>query len=231
MFFIGQGQPPRLLSVPLAALALLVACSSPAPKETAKQPAAAAPAHAPGIFRVKFATTKGPFVVEVHRDWAPRGADRFHELIADRFYDGLYFFRVIKGFVVQWGIHKDPRVTARWNSMAIPDDLVKESNRRGTITFATSGPNTRATEPFINLADNRRLDSRGFAPFGKVVEGMDVVDSLYHGYGDGPPQGEGVDQAKAEAQGNEYIEGRFPKLDKILTARLVASGAAGPADR
>jgi peptidyl-prolyl cis-trans isomerase A (cyclophilin A) len=214
--------PPRLLPVPLAVLALLAACSSPAPKETAAPPAAVVPARAPDVYRARFDTTKGPFVVEVHRDWAPRGADRFYELIAGRFYDGLYFFRVIKGFVVQWGIPKDPRVTAQWNSMVIPDDPVKESNRRRTITFATSGPNTRTTEPFINLADNRRLDGRGFAPFGKVVEGMDVVDKLYAGYGDGPPQGEGVDQTKAEAQGNEYIEGRFPKLDKIITARLVA---------
>jgi peptidyl-prolyl cis-trans isomerase A (cyclophilin A) len=216
-------KPPRSLPFPLAAFALLAACSPPAPKETAKQPAAAESAHAPAVFRVKFDTTKGPFVVEVHRDWAPRGADRFHELVASGFYDGLYFFRVIKGFVVQWGIHKDPRVTAQWNGMAIPDDPVKQSNLRGTITFATSGPNTRTTEPFINLADNRRLDSRGFAPFGKVVEGMEVVDKLYAGYGDGPPQGEGVDQTKAEAQGNEYIEGRFPRLDKINTARLATA--------
>jgi peptidyl-prolyl cis-trans isomerase A (cyclophilin A) len=215
-------KPHRLLPVSLAALALLAACSSPAPKESAKQPAAAAPVHAPDVFRARFDTTKGPFVVEVHRDQAPRGADRFYELIAGRFYDGQYFFRVVKGFVVQWGIPGDPRVTAQWNGMAIPDDPVKESNRRGAITFATSGPNTRTVEPFINLADNRRLDSRGFAPFGKVVEGMDVVDKLYAGYGDGPPQGEGVDQSKAGAQGNEYIEGRFPRLDKIVTARFVA---------
>jgi peptidyl-prolyl cis-trans isomerase A (cyclophilin A) len=201
-------------------LAFLAACSSPAPKETAK-PATQTP---PAVYRVKFDTTKGPFIVEVHRDWAPRAADRFYELVGDKFYDDLYFFRVIKGFVVQWGIHKDPAVTAHWNAMAIRDDPVKEGNLRGTVTFATGGPNTRTTEPFINLADNKRLDARGFAPFGKVVEGMAVVDKLYAGYGDGPPQGEGVDQNKAEAQGNEYIEGRFPKLDKIVTARIDGGG-------
>jgi peptidyl-prolyl cis-trans isomerase A (cyclophilin A) len=212
--------PHRFLPFAPAALALLAACSSPAPiKKTSRQPT-----QAPAVYRVKFDTTKGPFIVEVHRDWAPRGADRFHELIEARFYDDLYFFRVIKGFVVQWGIHKDPAITAHWNTMAIPDDPVNESNLRGTITFATGGPNTRTTEPFINLADNKRLDTRGFAPFGKVVEGMDVVDKLYAGYGDGPPKGEGVDQNKAEAQGNEYIEGRFPRLDRIVTARL--EGAA-----
>ena len=207
----------RLVFVPplTAALALLAACSSAPKKEAATQPV-----QSPAVYRVKFETSKGPFVVEVHRDWAPRGADRFCELIAAKYYDGLYFFRVIKGFVAQWGIHKDPAVMARWSAMAIPDDPVTQSNIRGTITFATSGPNTRTTEPFINLADNKRLDTKGFAPFGKVVEGMDVVDKLYSGYGDGPPQGEGVDQTKAEAQGNEYIEGRFPRLDRIVTARL-----------
>jgi len=210
----------RCLLIPVATLAL-TACSSPPPK---KNPAK--PVQAPATYRVKFDTTKGPFVVEIHRDWAPRGADRFYELIEDKYYDDLYFFRVIKGFVVQWGIHKDPAVMARWNTMAILDDPVTQSNRRGTITFATDGPNTRTTEPFINLADNKRLDSRGFAPFGEVVEGLDVVDKLYSGYGDGPPKGEGVDQTKAEAQGNEYIEGRFPRLDKIRTARLVRNGAS-----
>jgi len=204
------------LLFPLAAFAILVACSSPATKETEHKPT-----QSPAIYRVKFDTTKGPFTVEVHRDWAPRGADRFYDLIDAKYYDELYFFRVIKGFVVQWGIHKDPDVMKRWNAMVIPDDPVKETNRRGTITFATDGPNTRSTEPFINLADNKRLDAHGFAPFGEVVEGMDVVDKLYAGYGDGPPKGEGVDQNKAEAQGNEYIEGNFPKLDKIVTARLV----------
>jgi peptidyl-prolyl cis-trans isomerase A (cyclophilin A) len=211
----------RLLPIPLTVFALLAACSSPAPKETARESLQASATQAPAIFRVKFDTTKGSFIVEVHRDWAPRGADRFFELIDGKYYDGLYFFRVIKGFVVEWGIHRDPQVTARWNAMVIPDDPVRQSNRRGTITFATDGPNTRSTEPFINLADNGRLDSRGFAPFGEVVEGMDVVDKLYAGYGDGPPNGEGVDQNKAEARGNEYIEGSFPKLDKITMARVV----------
>ncbi len=214
----------RLFSA-LGVVALLAGCSSGTkPPEKKAQPEATAPAkpeHAPDVFRAKFDTSKGPFVIEVHRAWAPWGADRFYELIQDKFYDGQYFFRVVKGFMVQWGISNSPALTAHWNNMSIPDDPVKQSNTRGMVTFATSGPNTRTAEVFINFGNNKRLDKSGFSPFGKVVEGMNVVDKLYAGYGDGPPQGEGVDQSKAEAQGSEYIATHFPKLDKIVTAELV----------
>jgi len=219
------GVMPNKAIPALLLFALLAGCSSGSKEPEKKaQPEAAAPKkveHAPDVFRAKFDTTKGPFVIEVHRAWSPWGADRFYELLQDKFYNGLYFFRVVKGFVVQWGISNNPALTAHWDNMSIPDDPVKQSNARGTVTYATSGPATHTVEVFVNLANNARLDKRGFSPFGKVVEGMNVVDKLYAGYGDGPPQGEGVDQSKAEAQGAEYIESHFPKLDKIVTAEVV----------
>lgn len=169
---------------------------------------------APPEFKVKFDTSKGVFVVDVHRDWAPLGADRFYELVKDGFYDQARFFRVVPGFVVQWGLNKDPKVSADWREKQIPDDPVKESNRPETITFATSGPNSRATQLFINLGNNASLDAMGFAPFGQVVEGMNVVASLYSGYGESPQQN------LIEAQGNEYLQREFPQLDYIKTARV-----------
>jgi peptidyl-prolyl cis-trans isomerase A (cyclophilin A) len=179
---------------------------------------------APDVFRVKFETSKGGFVVEVHRDWAPFGADRFYELVKTQFFDEARFFRVLKGFVVQFGLNKDPAVSARWRTMSLVDDPVKESNRRGTITYAMSGANTRTTQMFINLDDNRRLDGDGFAPFGRVVDGMDVVDSLYSGYGEGAPQGAGPDQQMIQTRGNAYLSDHYPRLDYIKTARIVTGG-------
>jgi peptidyl-prolyl cis-trans isomerase A (cyclophilin A) len=176
---------------------------------------------APAVYAVKFDTSKGPFVVEVHRDWAPFGADRFYELVKSGFYDDARFFRVLKGFVVQWGINKDPEVSAKWRNLFIVDDPVKQSNARGTITFATGGPNTRTTQVFINLADNSRLDGSGFAPFGRVVDGMDVVDQLYGGYGEGQPQGAGPAQNLIEARGNSYLTEHYPNLDYIKTAKVL----------
>jgi peptidyl-prolyl cis-trans isomerase A (cyclophilin A) len=180
------------------------------------------PVQAPDKFQVRFETSKGPFIVEVVRDWAPRGADRFYELVEEKFFDEARFFRVVKGFVVQFGIHREPEVSARWGKLQLVDDPVKQSNKRGYITYATSGPNTRTTQLFINLADNSRLDGRGFAPFGRVIEGMEVVDKLYAGYGDSPPMGYyGPDQNKIEAEGNAYLERSFPRLDFVKTARVV----------
>ena len=199
-----------------AMLATLVGCG-PAPKPEAK---VETKAPAPEKYRVKFDTSKGVFVVAVTRSLAPIGADRFHELVQDKFYDEARFFRVLKHFVVQFGINKDPSVTALWNHLNLVDDPVKESNKRGTISFATGGPNTRTTEVFVNLADNASLDGRGFAAFGEVAVGMDVVDSLYSGYGEGEPQGEGPDQTKIETQGNEYLINHFSRLDHIKTARV-----------
>ena len=195
-------------------------CSAAPPREEKAE--TKRPARAPDTFQVRFETSKGPFTVEVVRDWAPRGADRFYELVHDKFFDDARFFRVVKGFVVQFGIHKDPEVSARWRQLQFVDDPVKQSNKRGYLSYATSGPNTRTTQVFINLADNARLDARGFAPFGRVTEGMEVVDKLYAGYGDSPPMGYyGPDQNKIEAEGNAYLERSFPRLDSVKTARVV----------
>ena len=175
---------------------------------------------APDRLRVRFETTKGPFVVEVTRAWAPRGADRFYNLVKAGYYDDVAFFRVISGFMVQFGIHGDPRVSAAWREARIPDDPVTQSNTRGMVTYATAGPGTRTAQMFINFKDNSFLDSQGFAPFGRVVEGMAVVDSLHAGYGEGAPRGMGPDQGRAQAEGNVYLRGSFPKLDFVKTARL-----------
>lgn len=176
---------------------------------------------APETFRVRFETSRGPFVVEAHRSWSPHGVDRFYQLVSSGFYDGVRFFRVIPGFVAQFGIHGDPAVAAAWENMVIPDDSVVQSNIRGTISFATAGPNTRTTQLFINYRDNVALDRIGFSPIATVIEGMDVVDSLYGGYGDGPPDGRGPDQGRITREGNRYLEREFPKLDFIRTARIV----------
>ena len=170
---------------------------------------------APDVFRVRYDTSAGPIVIEVHRAWAPLGADRFYALACNGYFDGCRFFRVVPNFVVQWGINGDPKVSAAWRDATIPDDKVTQSNTRGRITFATSGRNSRTTQMFINLRDNAGLDNMGFAPFGEVVEGMDVVDKLYSGYGESP------DQGRIHAQGNAYLEKQFPKLDHIESAAVV----------
>ena len=173
---------------------------------------------APSEFRVRFTTTRGDFVVEVHRAWAPIGADRFYNLAKAGFYDGDTVYRVVKGFMVQFGLNGDPLVNAQWKNKVLVDDPVKESNKRGRMTFAKGGPTSRTTEVFINYRDNPDLDGRGFSPFGEVIEGMDVVDSFYSGYGDGPPRGEGPYQAMVMAKGNAYLDTDFPKLDRIEKA-------------
>ena len=190
----------------LATLAFQPGCSSSAP------PAKSEPA--PATFKVTFDTSKGPFVVEVHRDWAPLGADRFYELVKTGFFTDARFFRIVKGFVVQFGINKDPDVEAKWRAQNIQDDPVKESNKRGYLTYATAGPNTRTTQLFINLADNAQLDGQGFAPFAQVVDGMDVVENLYAGYGEQPQQ------PLIESQGNQYLQSQFPQLDYIKSAKI-----------
>ena len=202
-------------------LGLTVACSSNAPKEKA---AAKLPERVsvPENYRVRFDTTKGPFTVEVTRAWAPRGGDRFHELLRMKFYDGARFFRVRPKFVVQFGISADPKANELWRQLKLPDDPVKQSNLRGFVSYATDGPARRTTQVFINLADNKRLDSRGFAPFGRVVEGMDIVDSLYAGYGEVQALGGGgPDAAKLETLGEEYAARTYPRLDQIKSARII----------
>ena len=175
---------------------------------------------APAVYKAKFDTSKGAFVIEVHRDWAPNGADRFYNLVKNGFYNDARFFRVMDGFMVQFGINGNPNISAVWQKANIEDDPVKQSNARGTITFATAGPNTRTTQVFINFGDNAGLDGRGFSPFGKVVSGMDVVDSLYSGYGEGAPEGHGPNQGIVQSLGNAYLEKAFPKLDYIKTATI-----------
>ncbi|MBT8335952.1 MAG: peptidylprolyl isomerase [Gemmatimonadetes bacterium] len=174
---------------------------------------------APERFRIRFATTAGEFVVDVHRAWATRGADRVFNLVRAGFYDGVPIHRVIEGFVADFGIHPDPWVNAAWRQATIRDDPVRESNARGRVSFSKSGPDRRTVQIFVNLRDNPSLDDEGFSPFGEVVEGMDVVDALHSGYGDGPPRGEGVYQAMAIARGAEYFA-EFPLLDVIDRATI-----------
>jgi len=175
---------------------------------------------APATYTVNFDTTKGPIVITVHRDWAPNGADRFYNLVKNGFYDDVRFFRVIDGFMAQFGIHGNPAISAAWRPANIKDDPVKQSNKRGFLTFATGGPNTRTTQLFINFGDNAGLDKQGFSPIGEVTKGMDVVDKLYNGYGEGAPRGKGPDQGRLQAEGNAYLAKDFPKLDYIKTATI-----------
>ena len=186
-------------------------------------------AKAPDVYEVAFTTTKGDFVVQVTRAWAPLGGDRFYNLVKHHFFDGASFFRVLPGFIVQFGLSANPQVSNVWKSENIKDDRVTQSNKPGTLTFATAGPNTRTTQLFINLGDNAQLDSMGFAPFGQVTSGMDVVGKLYSGYGEGAPQGRGPDQGAITSQGKAYLDKNFPNLDSIKTATIVAPAASSGA--
>lgn len=178
-------------------------------------------AKAPDLFKVKVETTKGNFTIEVTRSLAPNGADRFYNLVRSGYLKDLAFFRVVPGFMCQFGIHGDPKVSAAWRSAQIPDDPVKGSNTRGAITFATAGPNTRTTQLFISYGDNARLDNLGFSPFGKVTDGMDVVDKINGEYGEGAPQGRGPSQGRVQMEGNAYLKKDFPNLDYIKSTSLV----------
>ena len=192
--------------------------------DTLRNPAALTET-APEAFKARFETTKGDIVIEVTRAWAPKGADRFYNLVKNGFYDGNRFFRVLPGFIVQWGMSGDPEISAAWRRASIEDDPVRQSNVRGTVSFAMRGPNTRTTLPFINLADNDvsgkfDLDKGGFAPFGRVVEGMDVVEQLYAEYGESAPNGDGPTQQRIGEEGNIYLEELFPELDFIEKASI-----------
>jgi peptidyl-prolyl cis-trans isomerase A (cyclophilin A) len=205
----------KLRTLATLSAVVLAACGRQQTPETGKsQP--------PDVYRVSFDTTKGVFVVEVTRAWAPRGADRFYELVQKKFYDGARFYRVVPRFVVQFGLKGEPAVDRFWSGMTIPDDTVTQNNARGTFSFAMAGPATRTTQVFINLQDNVRLDGMGFAPFGKVVSGMEVVDQLCKVYGDAPPSGVGPEQARIRDEGNEYLERYFPRLDYIKSAKVMA---------
>ena len=196
----------------LAVICALV-CAAPALAQVPKEPA-------PASYKVKFDTTKGTFTVQVTRAWAPQGADRFYNLVKSGFYDDVRFFRVISGFMVQFGISGNPAVMAGWRDAPIKDDPVVQSNKRGFITFAMAGPNTRTSQVFINFADNARLDASGFSPFGQIVSGMDVVDKLNAEYGEGAPNGRGPDQSRMQREGNTYLAKEFSRLDFVKKATI-----------
>lgn len=177
---------------------------------------------APANFQVRFETTKGDFVVDVTRSWAPHGADRFYNLVRNGYYDGVYFYRVVSGFMAQFGMHGEPQVEVRWSRATIRDDPVVASNTRGTVTYAKAGPNSRTTQLFINFGDNSGLDRQGFAPIGVVSAGMDVVDQLHSGYGELEDfGGDGPRAYNILAEGNQYLVDNFPDLDHIVAATLV----------
>jgi len=175
---------------------------------------------APETFDVEFTTTKGNFTLRVTRAWAPLGADRFYNLAKNNFFDDAAFFRIVPNFIVQFGLSADPGVNRVWRSANIKDDPVTQSNKPGTITFATAGPNTRTTQLFINFGNNAFLDRQGFSPFGQITQGMDVVKNLYSGYGESP------DQGAITSQGKAYLDKSFPKLDSVKTTRISAPGGA-----
>ncbi len=175
---------------------------------------------APASYKVRFDTSKGVFVIQVTRAWAPHGADRFYNLVKNGFYDNVRFFRVISGFMVQFGINGNPQLSSRWREASIPDDPVTQSNKRGMITFATRGPNTRTTQVFINFGDNARLDASGFSPFGKVVSGMNVVESFNAEYGEGAPDGNGPEQGRLQTEGNAYLAKSFARMDFVKKATI-----------
>ncbi len=205
-----------------AALALVPLLAPPA---AAQAPSLSNPASlaetAPELYYVRLDTSKGAVILEIHRAWAPEGADRFYNLVKYGFYDDARFFRVLSGFVAQFGLSGDPKLNAAWGAARIPDDPVKEANRRGTITFAMAGPNTRTTQVFINIGSNTPLDGKGFAPFGKVISGMKTVDMFHDKYGEGAPKGIGPDQARIRTEGTAYLLTEFPALDYIKKATLI----------
>ena len=220
--------------LPACMLALVVGCSTaddtgtaPAPPEQVADPTApdrsGQDPKAPDAYQVRLETTQGDVVIEVDRSLSPHGADRFYRLVKEGFYDEAKFFRVIDGFMAQVGMAAEPQVNAKWQDANILDDPVRASNTRGMVTFAMSGaPNSRSAQIFINFGDNSRLDADGFSPFGKVTEGMENVEKLYAGYGEGFPEGRGPSQAMIAAEGNAYLERDFPKLDAIKKATIIS---------
>ena len=204
----------------LVSCVALIGCSGPEP--AAKEPPKKMEVKrdtAPAVFTVHFDTSKGAVEVEVHRDWAPHGADHFYNLITTGYFDGNRIYRVTQRYA-QFGVNGDPKTTGLWSMARIPDDPPKHSNLKGTLSFAQEGAGTRTTQLFFNLQDNKALDKDKFTPIGRVTAGMEVVDRFYSGYGDWPPRGSGPDPAKVQAEGNEYLEARFPRLDYIRKATI-----------
>lgn len=226
----------RLLVLPwlglLLALAVIAGCDSdtnepwnpPDPDRAALYEPDLLTERAPDNYSVRLLTSEGFILINVTRSWSPNGADRFYNLVKHGFYDDVRFFRVLENFMAQCGIHGDPLIQARWREATIPDDAPtgadRQSNQRGFISFAKTGmPHSRSTQIFINFKDNSMLDPQGFTPFGQVTVGMNVVDKLYRGYGEGAPRGSGPDQGRIQIEGNSYLAA-FPELDYIITARL-----------
>jgi len=207
----------RLLAA--ACLLLLASCSATPPPHKARQQQP--PAEMPALWKARFETSQGPFVIEVRKEWAPKGTERFWKLVTSRFFDDSRFYRVRPGFIVQFGIAGDPAVQSLWNAAPLADDPRRESNLRGTVSFAQAGPGSRRTQVFVNLKDNRALDRDGFAPFGRVIEGIELFDKLYAGYGEWSPPGRGPEAARIQTQGNAYLDAQFPRLDRIVKARPV----------
>ncbi|WP_339728658.1 peptidylprolyl isomerase [uncultured Gimesia sp.] len=220
----------------LLALCLLAVCFVGCTSETPEGIDAEVPEAASGDkktttnaegYQVLLATTKGDIMLQVHPEWSPKGAERFKELVELGFYDNCAFFRVIDGFMAQVGINGDPALHAKWRDNNIMDDPVIESNKRGYVSFAKTGaPNSRSTQFFINFGDNSNLDGMGFSPFAQVISGMDVVDSLYKGYGEGAPRGAGPDQQRVVGEGNPFLKKEFPMLDYIVKATIVGDKSA-----
>lgn len=210
----------------ITTVALVFAAMAALPVDaTAQAPSLTSPASlketAPPAYKVRFDTSAGVFVIQVNREWAPLGADRFYNLVKNGFYDDARFFRAISGFMVQFGINGDPAVSSAWRNARIGVDPVKQSNKSMFITYAMgASPDTRTTQVFINYRNNGNLDAMGFAPFGEVTEGKDVVNKIYTGYGEGAPRGRGPEQGRAQAEGNAYLTKEFPKLDFIKKATI-----------
>jgi peptidyl-prolyl cis-trans isomerase A (cyclophilin A) len=234
---VGPDKPAATAPATAAATTTATALATTAPAASTA-PAAASTYDNPGMldptkaaekapekFKAKFTTSKGDFTIEVTRAWSPNGADRFYNLVKIGFFKDVRFFRAIEDFMVQFGINGDPNVMAKWRSSNIQDDAKTDStqsNKRGMVTFAKSGmPNSRSTQVFISYKDNDRLDASGFTPFGKVTDGMNVVDSFYKGYGEGAPQGNGPEQGRVQMEGNAYLNKDFPKLDWIKEAKIL----------
>jgi peptidyl-prolyl cis-trans isomerase A (cyclophilin A) len=210
-----------ILGIAVVSAAAAVAAQSPDLQKMARlRNPAALNEKAPDTYKANFDTSKGAFTVTVTRGWAPIGADRFYNLVKNGFYDDARFFRVLDGFMAQVGIHGNPTIAKAWMTARIQDDPVKQSNKRGFVTFATGGPNTRTTQFFVNFRDNAGLDKQGFAPFGEVTSGMNVVDRLYNGYGEGEPSGKGPNQGRVQGEGNVYLNKDFPRLDFIKAATI-----------
>ena len=225
----------------LVAASLVGACGGGEPKEeTPAQAEEAAPAvdpssplltpatlaeSAPETYRVRFETSVGAIVVQVNKAWSPNGADRFYNLVKNGYYDDTRFYRVVEGFMAQFGLKGVNAIDQAWRDATFPDDPFTQSNRRGTITFAHAGADTRTTQVFFNFKDNAHLDESGFTPFGEIVEGLDVLDRVYAGYGELPPAGKGPDYAKAWVQGNKYLDENFPEMTKVVSATLEVEGA------